>query len=83
MREWCRVLSKPEHCYWYRSTANLTGARCGGRSSRSHPSWPIVAKMEDAGLIEWQEPGLGLTGRPERRAALTAAGLAAIAGAKS
>lgn len=67
MRAWCKRLANPAHC-----TLHETGTlsfQTRGVSGAGKPTYVIVGRLEDAGLITWDGPVRG-----NRRALLTDAG---------
>jgi hypothetical protein len=73
MREWCRRLVKPERCTLVNTSRLYYSTR--GYSSIAPPNYPMVGRMEDAGLIAWrEEPDPHSPGRTIKIAELTELG---------
>ena len=53
LREWCRRLSMPKHCQLLQYGRMNYLVR--GTGSVAKPTYVTVAKLEDAGLIRWED----------------------------
>lgn len=88
MAEWCRALRDLTDCRLVRETYGPSEYQktyiVEGPLRKAKPTWAMVARLEQAGLIQWENRGAGrrlyVVGLPDRTiehvALLTAAGRA-------